>query len=425
VSLARQGSASDRSKKAQTSMSLSEAVRIATASLWSHKLRSALTLLGVVIGVMSVIAVVSLVNGLNQYVAERVVGLGTDVFMINRSPSIITNVDQWEAAQKRRKFHYDDYEAVRDDCRSCDAVAANVNKVGQVKYGTDYLSDSSILGFTHEMPEVLSRELAEGRYFTRGDVERAAPVCIVGYDVVDKLLPGSDPIGKEIHVDTGQCEIIGVAKKRGSVMGQSQDNWVIMPLTTYQAMYARDDSVRIWVKASSTQQLDPTMDEVRQIIRGRRHLKYSDADDFAMETNQSFLSLWGSISGTFFGVMIGIASIALVVGGIVIMNIMLVSVTERTREIGLRKSLGARQSDIRMQFLIESSALAAIGGAFGVAMGILLAKVVTWTTALPSSVQLWSVLTGLVMATSVGLFFGVYPATKAARLDPVVALRSE
>jgi putative ABC transport system permease protein len=410
---------------AQTSMSVEEAVRIATASLWAHKLRSALTLLGVVIGVMSVIAVVSLVNGLNKYVAEKVVGLGTDVFMVNRSPSIITNVDQWEEAQKRRKFHYDDYVAVRDTCRSCQAIAANVNKVGQVKYGTDYLSDSNILGFTHEMPEVLSRELAEGRYFTRVDVERAAPVCIVGYDIVDKLLPGSDPIGKEIHVDTGQCEIIGVAKKRGSVMGQSQDNWVIMPLTTYQAMYARDDSVRIWVKAGSTQALDPTMDEVRQILRGRRHLKPHDADDFAMETNQSFLSLWGSISGTFFGVMIGIASIALVVGGIVIMNIMLVSVTERTREIGLRKSLGARQSDIRMQFLIESSTLAAIGGVFGVAMGILLAKIVTWTTALPSSVQFWSVLAGLLMATVVGLFFGVYPATKAARLDPVVALRAD
>jgi len=406
-------------------MSLGEAVRIATASLWSHKLRSALTLLGVVIGVTSVIAVVSLVNGLNRYVAEKVFNLGADVFLINRAPSIITNVDQWEAAQKRRKFHYDDYEAVRDSCTSCDAVAANVSKVGQVKYGTDYLSDTSVIGFTHEMPEVLSRELAEGRYFTRADEERVAPVCDVGYDIVDRLVPSSDPIGKEIHVDTGQCEIIGVAKKRGSVMGQSQDNWVIMPLTTYQAMYARDDSVRIWVKARNTQVIEPTMDEVRQILRGRRHLKYNDPDDFAIETNQSFLSLWGSISGTFFGVMIGIASIALVVGGIVIMNIMLVSVTERTREIGLRKSLGARQTDIRVQFLIESSLLAAIGGAFGVALGILAAKVVTWTTALPSSVQLWSVLTGLVMATSVGLFFGVYPATKAARLDPVVALRSE
>jgi len=410
---------------AKTSMSFGEAVRIAVSSLRAHKMRSMLTLLGVVIGVMSVIAVVSLVNGLNKYVAERIFNLGADVFMVNRAPSIITNVDQWESSQKRKKFHYDDYEALRDTCRSCVAVAANLSKVGQVKYGTEYLSDTAVIGFTHEMPEVYSRELAEGRYFTRLDVERATPVCDVGFDIVDKLLPGSDPIGKEIHVDTGECEIIGVAKKRGSVMGQSQDNWVIMPITTYQAMYARDDSVRLWVKAAGTQAIDSTMDEVRMILRARRHVDYQDPDDFAMETNASFLSLWGSISGTFFGVMIGIASIALIVGGIVIMNIMLVSVTERTREIGLRKSLGARQSDIRLQFLIESSTLAAIGGVFGVLGGIVVAKLVTLTTALPSSVQLWSVIIGLIVATSVGLFFGVYPAAKAARLDPVVALRSE
>jgi putative ABC transport system permease protein len=406
-------------------MSLGEAVRIATTNLWTHKMRSVLTLLGVVIGVMSVIAVVSLVSGLNRYVAEKIVGLGADVFLINRSPSIITDISQWEDAQKRRKFYYADYEAVSDACRSCYAVAANLQKVGQVKYGTDYLSDSNIIGFTHEMPAVLSRELSQGRYFTLLDEKRAAPVCDVGFDVVDHLLPGSDPLGKVIRVDTGNCEIIGVAKKRGSVMGQSQDNWVIMPLTTYQAMYARDDSVRLWVKAAGTQALDSTMDEVRMILRGRRHLKYADKDDFAMETNASFLSIWSSISSTFFGVTIGIASISLIVGGIVIMNIMLVSVTERTREIGLRKSLGARQTDIRTQFLIESSTIALIGGILGVILGILLAKIVSLTTALPSSVQIWSVLMGLIVATSVGLFFGVYPATKAARLDPVVALRSE
>ena len=410
----------------KTSMTLGEAVHIATTSLWSHKLRSALTLLGVVIGVMSVIAVVSLVNGLNDYVAQAISSnLSADVFMINRAPSNIHSVDEWEAAQKRRKFHYDDYVALRDNCRSCVAVAGNVGKIGQVKYGTEYLSDTNVIGFTHEMPEVMSRELAEGRYFTRLDEARGSQVCDVGFEIVDKLLPDQDPLGKMIRVDTGECEIIGVAKKRGSVMGQSQDNWVIMPLTTYQAMYARDDSVRLWVKTAGKDSMDSTIDEVRLLLRGRRHVEYQDPDDFAIETNASFLQLWGSISGTFFGVMIGIASIALIVGGIVIMNIMLVSVTERTREIGLRKSLGARQSDIRMQFLIESSTLAAIGGVFGVLVGILVAKLVTLTTSMPSSVQLWSVIVGLIVATSVGLFFGVYPATKAARLDPVVALRSE
>jgi len=406
-------------------MTLGEAMNIATASLWAHKMRSVLTLLGVVIGVTSVIAVVSLVNGLNDYVADKIFNLGADVFMVNRSPSIITNIDQWESAQKRKKFHFDDYEALRDNCRSCVAVAASLDKNGQVKYGTNTLDDSAIVGFTHEMPEVYSRELAEGRYFTRLDVARSAPICDVGFDIPDKLIPGADPIGKIIHVDTGECEIIGVAKKRGSVMGQSQDNWVIMPLTTYEGIYGSNDSVRLWVKAAGTQALDRTMDEVRMLLRARRHVEYKDPDDFAMETNASFLQIWGSISNTFFGVTIGIASISLIVGGIVIMNIMLVSVTERTREIGLRKSLGARQADIRLQFLIESSTIAAIGGVCGVVLGIILAKIVSLTTSLPSSVQIWSVLMGLIVATSVGLFFGVYPATKAARLDPVVALRQE
>jgi putative ABC transport system permease protein len=406
-------------------MQFGEAVRIATASLWAHKMRTVLTLLGVVIGVMSVIAVVSLVNGLNRYVAEKIFNLGADVFLIDRAPLPITNVDQWEESQKRRRFYFDDYEFLRDNCRDCVAVGASLDKVGQIKYGTNDIDDANIIGFTHEMPEINTRELAQGRNITRLDVARGAPVCDVGFDVADKLIPGTDPIGKVIRVDTGECEIVGVAKKRGSVMGQSQDSWVILPLTTYQAMYGSSDSLRLWVKTGSTQAIDRTMDAVRLILRGRRHVAYRDDDDFSMETNASFMQLWGSISNTFFGVTIGIASISLLVGGIVIMNIMLVSVTERTREIGLRKSLGARQGDIRMQFLIESCTIAAIGGAVGILLGILLAKVVSWTTALPSSVQIWSVLMGLIVATSVGLFFGVYPAAKAARLDPVVALRSE
>jgi putative ABC transport system permease protein len=410
----------------KTSMALGEAINIATASLWAHKMRSVLTLLGVVIGVTSVIAVVSLINGLNDYVAAAISSnLSADVFMVNRAPSNITSVDQWAESQKRKKFHLDDYEALRDNCHRCVAVAASLNKGGSVKYGTNTLDQSAILGFTHEMPEVYSRELAEGRYYTRLDVARHAAVCDVGWDIPDKLIPGTDPIGKIIHVDSGECEIIGVAKKRGSTMGQSQDDWVIMPITTYQDIYGANDSVRLWVKAAGRNAMEPTMDEVRMLLRARRHVEYKDPDDFAMETNQSFLQLWGSISNTFFGVTIGIASISLIVGGIVIMNIMLVSVTERTREIGLRKSLGARQADIRMQFLIESATIAAVGGAVGVLLGIILAKIVSLTTSLPSSVQIWSVLMGLIVATSVGLFFGVYPASKAARLDPVVALRQE
>jgi putative ABC transport system permease protein len=256
-------------------------------------------------------------------------------------------------------------------------------------------------------------------------VAHSAPVCTVGYDIADKLLPGTDPIGKEIRIDTSECLVIGVGKKLGSVMGQSRDNWVILPMTTYQKIYGSDASMRLWVKANGTGALERTMDEVRMILRGRRHVPYSAEDSFAMDTNASFISLWSNISGTFFGVLIAISSISLIVGGIVIMNIMLVSVTERTREIGLRKSLGARQGDIRLQFLIESSTISAVGGACGVVLGILAAKIVSWTTPLPTSVAAWSILLGLIVAMGVGLFFGVYPAAKAARLDPVVALRSD
>jgi putative ABC transport system permease protein len=410
----------------KTTMTLGEAVRISLGSLWAHKMRSVLTLLGVVIGVMSVIAVVSIVNGLNSYVSEKVFNLGTDVFLINRGPSIITNIEDYEESQKRRKFVMEDYEAVRDGCASCKDVGASINKAGgQVKYGTNYLSDSSLRGWTPSMARLYDVDLVAGRHISENDTERAAPFCTVGWDIAENLLPGLDPIGKEIRIDAITCQIIGVGKKLGSVLGQSRDNFVILPITTFVKMYGNQQSVRIWVRASSANRMDITSDEVRQILRGRRHLAYGSKDDFVVETNQSFLALWAGISGAFFGVTVVIASISLIVGGIVIMNIMLVSVTERTREIGLRKSIGARRTDILMQFLIESCTISAIGGLCGVLLGVLLAKVVSWTTSLPSAIELWSVLAGLLVATGVGLFFGIYPASRAAQLDPVEALRAE
>jgi putative ABC transport system permease protein len=244
--------------------------------------------------------------------------------------------------------------------------------------------------------------------------------------MVENLMPGVDPIGKEIRWNSTPCQVIGVGKKEGSSLGTSLDNWIILPLTTYNKENGnQQDSLRVTVRAGSAANIQSSVDEVRQIMRGRHHLAYGKKDDFAVETSDSFLELWKNISGTFFVVTIGVASISLVVGGIVIMNIMLVSVTERTREIGLRKAIGARSGDILRQFLIESSTIAAIGGALGVFLGVLLAKVVSWVSPLPSAVQLWSVLGGLLVALSVGLFFGTYPASKAAQLDPVDALRSE
>jgi len=408
-------------------MHFGEAVEIAAGSLWAHKLRSVLTLLGVVIGVSAVIAVVSFINGLNSYVAEKVFNLGADVFLITRGRIIPLNIDDYLEAQKRKKLTMEDYETVRAACRSCqEAGAATRSDTAEVKFGKDYLRDSVLRGWSPAMPRIYDVELTAGRHITDADVRAAAPVCTVGWDIVDNLMPAVDPLGKEIRVDGQPCQIIGVGKKLGSALGQSRDNWVILPITFVLKNYGTSQAeIRVWGKSYGPDRLQDTIDEVRQILRGRRHLAYGAKDDFTVETSESFLSLWAGISSAFFGVVVAIASISLVVGGIVIMNIMLVSVTERTREIGLRKSVGARQRDILLQFLIESSTIAAIGGIWGIAVGVGLAELVSWVTPLPSRVETWSVIAGMAVATSVGLFFGIYPASKAARLDPVVALRAE
>jgi putative ABC transport system permease protein len=407
-------------------MHFTEAVAIATSSLWAHKLRSVLTLIGVVIGVTSVIAVVSLINGANQYVATRVFRLGADVFGLSKQPSIITNVDDFLEFQKRKRITYDDFEAVRDLCKSCKDVGAALGGRVEAKSGLNSLKDTNLRAWTTQMAELYDVDLVAGRHMTETDLKTAAPVCVIGNDLVDNLLPGVDPIGKEIRWNNTPCQVIGIGKKEGSTLGTSLDNWIILPISTYNKENGKQqDSLRVTCRSGSAAKIQESVDEVRQIMRGRHHLAYAKKDDFAVETSDSFLALWKDISGTFFVVTIGIASISLVVGGIVIMNIMLVSVTERTREIGLRKAIGARRGDILMQFLIEASTIAGIGGALGVIFGVLLAKIVSWISPLPSSVQLWSVLGGLLVALSVGLFFGTYPASKAAKLDPVDALRSE
>ena len=409
-------------------MNLSEAVAISASSLWAHKLRSVLTLIGVVIGVAAVIAVVSLINGANQYVATKVFNLGADVFGVSYQPSIITNVDDFLEFQKRKRLHWDDYEAIKEQCKSCKEVGASVGGRGRVetRSGINSLKDTNLRAWTPQMAELYDVDLVEGRHITDADLTSAAPVCTIGMDLVENLLPNVDPVGKEIRWNNVPCEVIGVGKKQGTSLGTSLDNWIILPLTTYRQEFgSQNDSLRITARAGSAATIQDSVDEVRQIMRGRHHIGYMGKDDFAVETSDSFLSLWKDISSGFFVVMVGIASISLVVGGIVIMNIMLVSVTERTREIGVRKALGARRSDILKQFLIESSTIAVIGGAIGVLFGIIAAKLVAIVTPLPAAVQFWSVLSGLIVALSFGLFFGTYPASKAARLDPVEALRSE
>jgi putative ABC transport system permease protein len=409
-----------------STMNFPEAVAISASSLWAHKLRSALTLIGVVIGVAAVIAVVSLINGANQYVATRVFRLGADVFGLSKTPSIITNVQDWIEFQKRRRITYEDFEAVHDFCQSCKEVGASIGGRVETKSGLNSLKDTNLRAWTPQMADLYDVNLVAGRHITDTDLRTAAPVCVTGNDLVENLLPGVDPIGKEVRWNNTPCEVIGVGTKEGSSLGTSLDNWIILPLSTYAKAYGtQQDSLRITSRAASAAKIHDTVDEVRQIMRGRHHLAYKAKDDFSIETSDSFLSLWKDISSSFFAVTVAIASISLVVGGIVIMNIMLVSVTERTREIGMRKAVGARRGDILLQFLIESSTIAVIGGAVGVFFGVLAAKIVSWVSPLPSAVKLWSVLGGLAVALSVGLFFGTYPASKASKLDPVEALRSE
>src|SRR6266576_2583565 len=409
-----------------TTMNLSEAVAISASSFWTHKMRSILTLIGVVIGVAAVIAVVSLINGANQYVATRVFRLGADVFGLSKQPSIITNVDDWLAFQKRKRITYDDYEAVRELCKSCKEIGASLGGRVEVKSGLNSLKDTNLRAWTPQMAQLYDVDLLSGRHMTEEDMRGAAPVCVIGNDLIENLMPGIDPIAKEVRWNNIPCEVIGAGKKQGSALGTSLDNWIIIPLTTYKKNYGnQQDSLRVTSRAGSVAKIQESVDEVRQIMRGRHHIAYAKADDFAIETSDSFLSLWKDISGSFFAVTIAIASISLVVGGIVIMNIMLVSVTERTREIGVRKAIGAKRSNILAQFLIEAVTLSGVGGVIGVLFGTGLSLLMRYGLKMPAVLSLFWIATALILCALIGIVFGVYPAWKAARLDPVEALRYE
>jgi putative ABC transport system permease protein len=408
-------------------MTTLEAIRIALQSLWANKLRSVLTLFGVVIGVAAVIAVVTFTSGINGYVAQKIFNLGADVFLISKVSPVITNIDQFLEGQKRKDITVEDYEAVRDACQHCTLVGASTIKIdGHAKYGEQTLNDVWVRGFTPSMAQILDIDLAAGRMLNENDENNRSSVAVIGTDVQDNLFAGVDPLNKEIRVEGQMYTIVGVGKKQGSTLGQSRDNYVAIPISSYLKQFGSHTSVRISGKAHGVgAELESAIDEARAIMRARRHDLPGKPDSFAAETNQSFLSIWSSLSSTFFIVMVAIASIALVVGGIVIMNIMLVSVTERTREIGIRKAMGARRRDVLLQFLIESSTMALFGGIGGILLGVGFAKGITALIGMPSTVKLWAVAAALVVSGSVGVFFGVYPARRAAQLDPITALRFE
>lgn len=407
-------------------MQFFEAILQALSSLRANKLRSILTLIGVIIGVMTVIAVASIISGMNRYVGNQLATLGPTTFFIDKW-GVITSEEEWFKAMRRKELTLEDALAVKENCQNCEDVGAQTEGSGKVKYGSQYITDVKINGVTPNLEDITSVVTEHGHYPTDYDNDHHTQVALIGWTIADKLFPNVDPIGKTLTVGRNDFTVIGVAQKRGSFLGDNQDNFVAMPITTYFKLIQkrRFDWFAIFVKAADYPSIEKAKDDVRLILRARRHVPYKEEDDFAIQSSESLMEVWHSFSAGAFFVMIGVSSIALLVGGIVIMNIMFVSVKERTREIGVRKALGARRRNILWQFLVEATTISVVGGVIGVILGGALGKLVDIFTPLPASIELWSVISGILMAGLVGLFFGIYPAFKAARLDPVEALRYE
>lgn len=404
-----------------------EALKLAVSAILGHKLRSFLTLLGVIFGVATVIVVVSLVEGFNAYVDEKIADIGTNAFAVRRySIDDFSSVEALNTARRRNKdIRLDDVEALRVRGGSIGDVGAKADALGQVKYGATTLSRIHISATTANIADIDRLEAESGRYFNKGEDEARRHVCFVGADVAEKLFPTSEPLGQTIRIDGRAFEVIGVGKPLGSVFGQSRDKYVAVPLSTFLALYGSRRTLSVSVISTSENSYQDAIDEARVVMRIRRRLAPNEKDNFGIITPSAINELRDSIFGTIQVAAIGVTSISLVVGGIVIMNIMLVSVTERTKEIGLRKSIGARRGDILKQFLAESTMLSLFGGAIGISIAYALAKLVAVLTPVPTVLPWLAVTVALLVSGSVGLISGVYPAWRAARLDPIEALRSE
>jgi putative ABC transport system permease protein len=402
-----------------------EAAGIALSAIWSNKLRSFLTVLGNIVAVTSIIAVVSLIQGMNQYVTDAVItDVGADNFTVQRMPVVRTEEDE-ERVRNNPRVTLDDADAIRTYADSVRAIAAQAGNGTRVTFGATTLERVRITGVSRDYIHFATFNVDQGRMISPIEIERERSLTILGAQTAERLFGQLDPIDKMIKIGGLNFRVVGVSVKKGAIFGSSQDEFAVIPLGAFLKMFGSRTNLELLVKPRSPEVLKTAMDEATVALRIERRLRPSEPDNFGMFTSDTILNLYYTVTSGIFAVLIGVVALSLVVGGIVIMNIMLMVVSERTREIGLRKALGARRRDIMWQILTESVTLSTFGGVVGTTLGFGLAMIISAVSPLPAAVQFWSVMMGLGITAIVGLFFGLYPAMRAARLDPIEALRRE
>ena len=404
-------------------MRAEESFRLAFENLRAHKLRSFLTLVGILISVATLVSVISIIRGMNLYISERVSRLGSDVFVVSRF-GILTNARQWVQAQKRPELTLDDFEALRQGIQEPALVGATLFERGELTYAGQTMR-AGVRGVTANMIDVRSESLAAGRYLSESDYRHRRQVAVIGQEVAANLFPNLDPLGKELRLHGQPFQVVGVASKVGSVFGDSQDDFLYIPLTTARKLYGYRRGLSFQIRVLSLDRMTAAQDEARSILRARHRLDRSEADDFGLVSPAAVLELWQDLTGTINRVALVVTVVFILVGGIVIMNIMLAAVTERTWEIGMRKAVGAEKADVQRQFLVEAACLSTLGGVLGIALAAGFIRLVAYLGPVPAELALTAVATAVGVSASVGLFFGIYPARRAARLDPIATLRAE